>query len=308
MRGGAFTAIAVAAAVVVSACGEDRHDAAASARLQVVTALYPLRFLAERIGGDEVAVSDLTPTGAEPHDLELTASQVGALSDADLVVYVGGGFQPAVEDVVDELPPDKKLDALTGLETVDDVHDHEDSRAPAAHPDEAGEVDPHVWLSPRLFGEVARRVAARLAEIDPKDADAYASNAREVVSDLEALDHDMRDGLKDCERRAIVVSHEAFGYLTAEFGLRQVGIAGLDPEAEPSPARLAEVEEFAEDHGVTTIFFEELVSPEVAEALADELGISTDVLSPLESAPQNGDYLTAMRSNLASLRSALDCS
>jgi zinc transport system substrate-binding protein len=292
MRARAAIAALVVAGAVAGCAGEGEPSSADSMR--VVTSVYPLTYVAERVGGQRAAVTALTPAGAEPHDLELSPSQVRAISDADLVVYVGGGFQPAVEDGVADLDGSRKLDVLSGLSETE-------AR------DAGDDVDPHVWLSPRLFADVASRVADRLVEVDPDGADVYRANRRRLVSDLEALHQAFKRGLRRCRRRAIVVSHEAFGYLSDEYGLRQVGISGSDPENEPSPARLAEVKEFAEARGITTVFLEELASASAGETLAAELGGTTDVLSPLESPPPNGDYLTAMRTNLESLREALDC-
>jgi zinc transport system substrate-binding protein len=118
----------------------------------------------------------------------------------------------------------------------------------------------------------------------------------------------MQAGLGNCAVDTLVTSHDAFGYLAAAYGLEQVAVAGLSPEDEASPRRLAEVAAQAEAAGVTTIFFEESVSPKVAESLAREVGATATVLSPLELAPESGDYLSAMRDNLQRLRTALGCS
>lgn len=313
MRPTTCAALCAAATIVMAGCGDaggsDSSEANPDAP-QVVTALYPLTYLVERIGGDAIAVTDLTPPGAEPHDLELTARQVGSVTDADLVVYIGDGFQPALEDVV--AGEAAAFDVLEGRDTLTDEHGDEDEHGDDdhgeedEHGDESG-TDPHVWLDPLLFAEIAADVANRLAEIAPDDADTFRSNAADLTDDLEALDRDLTDGLASCERREIIVSHEAFGYLTEAYDLEQIGVAGTDPESEPSGARLAELERIARELGVTTIFFEELASPDVAETLAGELGIEVDVLTPLENAPAEGDYLEAMRANLDALRGALAC-
>jgi zinc transport system substrate-binding protein len=291
------------AGLVLSACGPDGGSPSSGGRSEVVTAFYPLAFLAERIGGRAAQVTDLTPAGAEPHDLELTASQVGALIEADLVIYLGEGFQPAVEDVITDLEPGRALDVLSGRELLGSDHSGDEGDE---HDDE-GAFDPHLWLSPTTFAGIAQDVGSKLAELDPANAGVYEDNTAELVSDLESLDADFQAGLADCDRREIIVSHAAFGYLTEEYGLEQVGIAGIDPEAEPTPRRLAEVARFARDNDVSTVFFEELVSPDVAETLASEVGIETEVLNPLESRPAAGDYLSEMRQTLSKLEQALDC-
>jgi zinc transport system substrate-binding protein len=287
--------------------------------LDVVVGFYPYQFVAERVGGDDVVVSNLTAPGAEPHDLELSPQRVAELSAADLVLY-SAGFQPAVDEAVAQQAADSSLDVLGTVEVrsyeerdlggaADDGHGHDEEddhgHGEEGH-DHAGE-DPHVWLDPTRLATVADAVAARLGEIDPDRAEAFTGRAAELSAELTALDDELRTGLSSCARTEMVTSHDAFGYLADRYGLDQVAISGLSPEDEPSPRRLAEVARYAQEQGVTTIFFEELVSPRVAESLAREVGAEAQVLSPLEAPPEDGDYLDAMRTNLQTLRTALDC-
>ncbi|MGH2779527.1 MAG: metal ABC transporter substrate-binding protein [Actinomycetota bacterium] len=280
--------LVVSAMVLAAACGGP-SEANSSGGPQVIAAFYPLAFVAERVAGNSASVTNLSPPGVEPHDLELAPDQVRALSEADLVVYLGAGFQPAVEDIVGELEETATLDVL---------EDQEELLAD----------DPHVWLDPLRLGEIADAVAARLAEVDADGAKTFENNAAALNEDLARLDAEFSSALKDCERDELVVSHEAFGYLTNRYGLEQIGVSGVDPESEPSPGRLAEVAEFASDNGVTTIFFEEQVSPDIAEVLAEESGTTTEVLDPLEFPPDgSSDYFDVMRDNLAAITTALGC-
>ena len=267
-----------------TACSDDAP--AASGRVEVTAAFYPYAFLVERIGGDDVTLSTLTPPGAEPHDLELTARQTAALGETDLVVYARG-FQPAVDEAVDAQAEDAALD-------VNEVAELRDG-------------DPHLWLDPERYAEVGAAIAERLAELDPDGASTYQERAEALNAELTDLDSDLAAGLKTCERREVVTSHDAFGYLTERYDLEQLAVTGITPEEEPTPGRLAEVARLAEQRGVTTVFFEELLSPRTAESLAREIGASVEVLDPLEGPPDEGDYLTAMRANLEALRTALSC-
>ena len=273
-------------AVPLAGCGSSSAD---DDGLEIVTSFYPLTFLAREVAGDGARVTDLTPPGAEPHDIELTARQVVDASEADLLLYLGGDFQP----VVSELATSTQGDALDALESLP----AKDKRA----------ADPHVWLAPMLMASLGDELAERLATVHPEHASSYRQHAVELSVDLEELDRDFQEGLEKCSRRELVVSHEAFGYLADCYGLIQTGIAGLDPEAEPSPSRLAEVADYARRHAVTTIFFETLVSPRVAEALARETGAEVASLDPLEGEPGEGDYFTVMRANLQVLRQGLGC-
>lgn len=277
--------------LALAACGGS-SPAAGSGRVQVVVGAYPYQFVAERVGGDAVSVENLTEPGAEPHDVELTPQQVGRLGEADVVVR-SLGFQPALDDALEQQPGAEVVDVLDLVETRSGG--------------EGEAVDPHVWLDPMRLATIADAVAEQLAERSPDHADGFARRAAELRSELAALDADLSAGLAACERRQLVTSHAAFGYLADEHDLEQVALSGLSPDAEPSPRRLAEVAEVARANGVTTVFFEDLVSPRVAEQLAREVGAQAEVLTPLEGPPEEGDYVTAMRTNLGALRTALGC-
>jgi zinc transport system substrate-binding protein len=292
--------------LLLASCGGGGAGGSEDEGVKVVASFYPLAFVGERVGGNEVDVKSLTPAGVEPHDLELSSSQIMELLDADLVLYVGQGFQPAVEDALEQADV-PSYDALQGqdlMEGAEDEHGHEEEEE--ADEDEHAS-DPHVWLDPSILAGIGREVAARLADLDPAHASAFESNASAFEDELIELDNAYVRGLEECSRREFVVSHEAFGYLAARYDLEQIGVAGIDPEAEPSPQRLAEVARFVADHDVRVIFFEELASPDLAQTLARETGAEVDVLSPLETQPESGGYIDEMERNLERLRSALDC-
>ncbi len=299
--------LAAAALTGCGAAGSDEPAADASADpLGVTVGFYPYEFVAQRVGGGDVTVTNLTKPGGEPHDLELSPRQVAGLGEADLVVY-SRGFQPAVDVAVEQQAADIALDVLEVVELIDGEHEDHADEAEHAEDEAEPEGDPHVWLDPVRLAAIADAVAERLGELAPQRADAFEQRAQELTAELTQLDDDLRAGLRDCERKEIVTSHDAFGYLADAYGLEQVSLAGLSPEDEASPKRLADVARFAKENGVTTIFFEELVSPKVAESLAREVGAQAKELNPLEGPPQGGDYLTAMRTNLETLRTALSC-
>lgn len=261
-------------------------------RTKVVAAFYPIAWVAQEIGGTRVEVTNLTPVGAEPHDLELNPDQLDGLLDADLAVVMGKGFQPAVEDAASQ------RDGVT-LRLLD----HLPTRR----------SDPHVWLDPVLMRTVVRRVQASLTKADPSGRAVYARNAAALDAELQALDTRYRDGLAQCSRHDLVTAHEAFGYLARRYGLHQQGAAGLAPDAEPDAKRIAQLTDLVKRDGVTTVFTESLVSPRIADTLAREAGVHTEVLNPLEGLTdreraRGDDYLTVMDANLAKLRAVLGCS
>jgi zinc transport system substrate-binding protein len=300
--------------VTVGGCGTaepaSTAEAKQSGRLTIVAAFYPLQFVAQHVAGDHATVVSLTQPGAEPHDLELTPRQVASLTTASLVIYQKG-FQAAVDEAVVQSDNLDVIDTSTvvtlrPLPTTEDDHDH------GSEVESAGlEMDPHVWLDPTLLTRIARAVEEQLSRIDPDHAADYAHNSMTLVTRLETLDGSFRTGLARCERTVFITSHAAFGYLAERYRLSQIGISGLSPDAEPSPARIAEVQHEAREHKLTTIFFETLVSPAVAKAIAGDLGIATDVLDPVEGITGDSrgqDYFSVMASNLAALRKAGGCS
>jgi zinc transport system substrate-binding protein len=294
------TALALAAVCCCAATLGACAPAAADDRTDVVAAFYPLQFVAERVGGAHVDVSSLTPPGGEPHDLELSPSSVARLEDADLVVYLSG-FQAATDEAVAASGPDHVVDTAeaAGLEAGPD----------GTEPGGSGPLDPHFWLDPTRLAAVGHQVAAELAAVDPEHADAFTSAADDLAADLDALDAELADGLAACRGATVVASHEAFGYLAERYGLHQVGISGVDPDVEPSPARLRDVAEVVQAEDVRTLYFEVLVSPKVTQTLAGQLGVTTAVLDPLEGMAEGDDrdYLDVMRDNLDALATGLTC-
>jgi zinc transport system substrate-binding protein len=288
-------------AAIASGCGAGAGGDQ-DGRVSVVASFYPLSFAAERLGGDCVRVTNLTPPGVEPHDLELTPDAVGSIATADVVLYLGGGFQPAVEDAVGDAEG-HVLDVLSVVSTAP---------TQGEQANEGLEVDPHVWLDPGRFADIVTAMGDALEGAGIPTSCDVAGAVDHLRSDLEKLDSDFRTGLTGCEQDVIVTTHAAFGYLADAYGLHQEAIAGLAPEVEPSPKRLADLVSLVERQGVTTIFTEELVSPDVAETLAREAGVKTEVLFTIEGltkeeASAGEDYLSLMRENLDALRAALHC-
>jgi zinc transport system substrate-binding protein len=301
-------------ALPLTACSQSSGGAAANEKISVVASFYPVHEAVQRIGRDRVQATNLTPAGAEPHDLELTPKQVDQILDADVLLYMGGGFQPAVEETVQDRSNGVTVDLLAALSSHLRKAEGEEGHGEDGHEEEnlPGGMDPHVWLDPTLLAAIANEVGAALTRADPAGASAYQQNAAVYGAELEALHKEFSDGLRDCDRHVVVTAHAAFGYLAARYGLVQESIAGVSPEAEPDPKRLAELADLVEREGVTTIFSEELVSPRVAETLAREAGVQTAVLNPLEGLTpeeltQGEDYASVMRENLSTLRVALGC-
>lgn len=303
-RAVALALVPVVALGTVAACGDDDSDSAGSGgdAISVVASFYPVAEAAEQVGGDRVDVNNLTPAGTEPHDLELAPDQVADLEDADVVLYLGQGFQPAVAEIAD------RRDAAA-FDLLDEIQ-LEAGASDAL--EEESDLDPHFWLDPQLMITAVDEIEAALSEASPDEAATFRANAQAYKDELTALDDEFATGLGSCERDQIVTSHAAFHYLAERYGLTQLPITGLSPEAEPDPARLADLADQIESEGITTIFYETLVSPDVAETLAREADVDAAVLNPIEGLTQDqvdagDDYASVMRDNLAALQEALGC-
>jgi zinc transport system substrate-binding protein len=326
--------LAALATITLAGCGNSSAGGSGG-KLDVVTSFYPLEFIAKSVGGDAVNVTTLTAPGVEPHDLELTPKQVGTIAEAKLVVFEKG-LQPAVDEAVDQNAKDAGFDVAPAAKleaTGANFEEHGEGGAagpsgstptgttkPAAYVEPAADteavahtedaLDPHFWLDPIRYAGVVQAVTDKLAEVDPANAAAYKQRATTLLGEVTKLDTEYKTGLADCKLKTFVTSHEAFAYLAKRYGLTMVGIAGFTPDAEPTPSRIKEVQDIVREQKVTTIFYEELVSPKVAESIARDVHVKTAVLSPIEGlsgANSQETYLSLMRENLQELRKANSC-
>lgn len=276
--------IAAGALAGSAGCGGSPAPAGGSGKASVVASFYPLSFAAEQIGGSRVTVTNLTPPGSEPHDLEVSPSDVAEIREAGLVLLLGRDFQPQLEEAAGDGENVLRLLDTPGLAL-------------------RSNGDPHVWLDPLRFARLVSRIGEALGN---------ETAAGRLVDRLGALDREYRRGLSACERHDLVTSHEAFGYLAERYALREVPITGLSPEAEPEPSKVQQVVDLVRERGVTTIYFETLVSPRIAETVARETGATTAVLNPIEGLTEaevahGNDYFSLMRENLRALQRGLGC-
>ncbi len=268
----------------------------------VLATFYPLAFLAERIGGDNVTVGTLVPTGVEPHDWEPSPRDLAHYAKAKVVLAQGIDFEPWLAGVRSQLTTD------TTVITTSEVTVRTETR-PDGTP---GSADPHTWLDPVTFQVQAHAVERALATAFPEHAAAFATRTQALVADLDAVHLEFQQGLETCETRFIIATHDAYGYLSDRYDIEVNAISGLTPEAEPDPRTIADLVDLAREHNVTIIYFEELVSDRVARIIAEEVGAQTRVLSPIEgltseASSEGADYVTLMRDNLANLREGMRC-
>ncbi len=298
-------ALIVLASVLFTACSGKVQGTEESGKLSVYTSFYTMYDFAQKIGGDKADITVLVPDGTEPHDWEPAAADMASLQEADLFLYNGAGMEHWVEDILSSLDesPLIAVEASKGIFLREGEHEE-------AGEAERGGMDPHVWLDPRNAKKELETIKNAFVQADAQNASYYEANYEKWASEIDALDEEFRAALSVLPKKEIVVSHEAYGYLCAAYGLTQIGIEGLTPDSEPDPGRMAEIIELAREKKVTTIFFEGLLSPDVAEAIAAETGATTAVLSPLEGLTdeeraQGADYFSVMRKNLSALKQAL---
>lgn len=319
-----FFASALALSACSSAPDAGSTDSADSSALKVTTSFYPLTYLAERIGGEHVAVTDLTPPGADAHGVELSPKEVSELSDADLVLYIAK-LSPAIDDAIDAsdvsavnigdsvnlLPfaelgtdPHEGHDHDAEAEDHDHDHDHEDGDG-----HDHGTHDPHFWTDPARMMLAADTIAQQLINLDEANKATYEANAEAVKADLQGL-LDELEGIDatQCRTDSFLVSHKAFSYLALEAGLNQIGIAGFDPEIEPSPARIREIQELVTEHQIDTVFATSDGETKTAKAIGDDLNLTADVLDPAATQRDpNMDYLDVMKHDIELLRTSMGC-
>lgn len=298
-------ALVLTLALAITACGSSNSGNPGA--LKVVTTFYPLAFLAERVGGDEVEVTNLVPVGGEPHDFEPSPRQIVAVTEADVALYMGQGFEPWMEDLKTELSA-KGVVAVEVNASLPVIQFSQEEQTDA----EEHVYDPHTWLDPLMMQEMVSMILDAFTTADPEGKEYYMANAELVIRELQTLHETYQAGLTSCENKTILVSHDAFHYLAERYGIETIPVSGLSPEDEPSANRLTELADFAKENKSQYIFFETLANPAVAETLAAEANLTPLTFNPIEGLTEeearNGEtYFTLMQANLDNLKLAMSC-
>ncbi len=262
----------------------------------VYSSFYAMYDLTQKIGKDNIELYNLVSSGIEPHDFEPTANDIIKLENANVFVYNGANMEHWVDKVLNSLQSEKLItvEASSNVELISDEQ----------------QSDPHVWLSPKNAKIEANNIKKALIKADPQHADSYEKNYNDLALELDALDKEYSSTLSTLPKKDIVVAHRAYSYLCKEYGLNQIAINGISPDTEPDPSTMANTIEYCKKHNVNTIFFEEMISPKIAQVIADELGAKVSVLNPLEGLSEdeiaaNDDYFSIMKKNLVALEGAL---
>ncbi len=304
--------IAVALSVSAASYYRNQKTVPETPKLAVSASFYPLKFLAEEVGGDKVTVTSVIPNGVEPHDFEPTPQDVIALRNAKVFLYNGNGLEAWAENLQSDLQ-NAGVTVVAASQAVTALHTDviEEATSTTAH-EPHSEFDPHIWLDPIRARQITELIRDTYVSVDPANADYYRTKSAELTARLNTLHTEYQNTLATCTSRDVVVAHDAFNYLAVRYNLNMHAIAGLSPEAEPSAKRVAELADYIKEQKISTVFFESLVSPRLSETLAKEVGVKTDVLNPLEGLTADDlaagkNYESIMRDNLSALSRALVC-
>lgn len=285
-----------------SSCGvKDSNKIENSNKLNVYTSFYAMYDFTSKIGGDKINIKNLVPSGIEPHDYEPSPSDIANLEKADILIYNGAGMEGWIDKVLDSLN-NKNLvivETSKGLKLIENTNTDEDLK-----------YDPHVWLNPQNAKKQMEIIKDALVSKDPQNKEYYEKNYVENAKKIDELDKEYKDAVSKFKTKDIVVSHSAFGYLCDAYNLNQIAIEGLLADAEPTPSKMAQIVKFAKENNIKYIFFEDLISPKVAQAIAREINAKTAVLNPFEGLKDEDikagkEYFSVMRENLKILKEAL---
>lgn len=310
-----MTGILSAAALVLVGCGTggSSESTVSEEGITVVTTFYPMYDFAKNVVGDNGEVSVLLDAGQESHGYEPTPQDIAAITEADVFVYNSDEMETWVPSVLESI---ESSDVIV-VEAAEDIalfELEEDTATEEEHSDEEGEdahsVDPHVWLDPVYAQAEVEAILAGVVEADEANQESYEANAAAFKGKLADLDAAYQSAFEVAENRTFVVQHAAFGYIARRYDLTEVAVSDVSSDAEPNPAKLAELQQFMIDNQITTVYYSDSASSKTAETLAEGAGASLEVLSPLEGITEEDqeagkDYLSVMEENLSALKKVI---
>jgi len=288
-------------------CGNQEDTQPKSNKLKVVTTFYPMYDFTKNVAGDKVEITMLLEAGTDTHGYEPSAKEVTAISDADVFIYNSEEMEVWVPSVLDSIDTENTVvvNASEGISLLESTED------PDEHEAEEHEVDPHIWLDPVRAQEEVSNIKEGLIAADPENKEMYETNAIDYNEKLQALDQEFEIAFSDATKRTFVTQHAAFAYLADRYNLEQVSIAGISTEQEPSPAKLAELQDYVKENDINYIYYAEASSSQIAETLANETGTELEILNPIEGITTEDqekgiDYIQLMKNNLAALQKSIN--
>lgn len=294
--------------ILVVGCGSQEDAQPKSDKLTVVTTFYPMYDFTKNVAGDNADVTLLLEAGTDTHGYEPSAKEVAAISEADVFIYNSEEMEVWVSSVLESIDTANTvvINASEGISLLESTEEHGEHEAEG----DDHEVDPHIWLDPILAKEEVNNIKAGLIAADPENEETYETNATAYTEKLEALNQEFETAFKGATKRTFVTQHAAFAYLANRYDLEQVSIAGISTEEEPSPAKLAELQDYVKENDIKYIYYAETSSSKIAETLANETDAELEVLNPIEGITTEDqekgiDYIQLMKNNLAALEKSI---
>lgn len=279
--------------IMLIGCGsEENKSSKESGKVEVTASISPIKEFTELIGGDKIEVTSLVPDNAEPHDIDLKPRDFEKLTKSKLFIYNGLGMEDWLDEVKEQISEDK-------IKYVDTSENGNVIKTD-------GKIDPHQWLSLKEAINQCNNIKLALSEVDPNNKDYYEENYEKVKNDFEELYNEYLPKFQSLEHKNFVTSHEAFGYLCRDFGLKQQALNDLFGEGELTAKKIEDLVKYCDDNGVNTIFSEEEDSQKEAQTLANEINGEVKPLYTLETKVEGKSYLEVMKINLEEIYESMD--
>jgi zinc transport system substrate-binding protein len=288
-----FLSLLIAFIVVLTFLTAKKEPIASTENPTVVVSTFSLYEAARRVAGNTLHIRSIIPLGSDPHMFSPNPSHVADISKSALFIYNGGGFETWVEPLKNTLP---KTTQVVDMSTYVSLLQN----------------DPHYWLDIDNMIKMTQVVDSELSKLSPDKAEIFHKNAAAYIAELQTLKEEYKGGLAECKNRTLVTNHDAFGYLAHANKLENISVIGLSSDEQPSSQTIAKIIEIVKKDHIKTIFFEELISDNVAQTIAHETGARAQPLQPLENISEDElkshqTYLSIMRENLKKLREAMEC-
>ncbi len=293
--------LCLVAVMGLTACSKNNAGADQSGedKLKVSVSFNAMKELTEAVGKDKVEIETIIPDGMEPHDFEPKAQDMVALGAAKVFVYSGLGMEAWAEEAI-AAADNKNLITVEASKGADAITNTEPEEI-----EEHGQYDPHLWLSLKGAELAVNNIRDGLIQADPDNKAFYEQNSEDFISQLETLYQEYAEKFDGVENKSFVTGHAAFGYLCREFGLTQNSVEDVFAEGEPSAQQLTELVEYCRENNITTIFAEEMASPEVSQTLAKEVDAEVKTIYTMESKEDDLSYLDRMKDNLSEIYASL---
>lgn len=256
-----------------------------SEKVQVYTSFYAMSEFAKAIGGDMADIYTVVPVGTEPHEFEPTAADIAKISKADMFIYHGAGMDDWAKDIAETLP--ESVTVVCAGEGIEQTAN-----------------DPHLWLSMENADKELEMIYKYFLVADSAGTDTYLKNMTDYSMKIDELQKEYEAA--NLSGKKLFVTHGAYGYLCADYGMEQVSLEGIAGESDPSPAQMAQFVDEIKESGAKAVFYDPLEGDTLAKATAKEAGVEALELYTFEGDSEGRDYVTIMELNWEQLKKGLN--